>query len=312
MRVLQGLAALFAGALVALMVYGTSSHRASSFTGPADAETGQAQQPSADSDAVDTESNEVVVVTPVRSVDDLLNGAVGEVGSNASLGDENHIAPEPRIDEDTARRVRESAVQEIRETYSLLFEDLGLTPQEKDELFSFLVEAQMASMWVYQRGGTVQRGRAMHEDERSSRIAAIIGDPKLQQFLALERNRATYSEVYRIGSLLERKSVPLTETQHDGLFDLLAAIRNGDYVPMPPSDVESDSKVEDTLFRINERERYIIELAPSVLSPQQVVYLHERYQHCSDERAYDLERQKKRRADHPSEDFPLGYVVCIP
>jgi hypothetical protein len=313
MRVLHGVAVILAGAFVALLVYGIGSHPTSSFAEPTDAETGQAQRSSPDLEARDTDPNDAGVVTPVRYVDDERNGTVGEDRSHASFADENRTAARPQIDEETVRkRFRESAVRDIRDAYSLLFEDLGLTPQEKDDLFSFLVEVQIAGLTIYQRGKILQPGKTMDEDERLNRIAAIIGYPKLKRFLTLERHVATYSEVHRIGSLLERKGVPLTEEQRDGLFDILAATRNRDYATVPSADVERDSAVEQTLFRINERERHVIELAPSVLSPRQVVYLHAQYQHCSEERADDLERQRKRRADYPSEDHPLGYLVCGP
>lgn len=315
MRVLYGLVALFAGVLVILLVYGTGSHHASSFTERTDAEAGQAQQSSPDLEAMETEPKEAAVVTPVRSVDNTRNGTVGEEHrSSASFVGEGHTTPSDRINEDVARRVRASAAKGVGEAYSLIFEELGLTQQDKDELFSLLVEVQMGGMSIYHRGKPAQLGMTMDEDERSGRIAGIIGYPKLKQFLALERNTATYSEAYRMGSLLERKGVPLTEAQRDGLVDILAASRNRDYAPMPSGHIERYSleQLERTMTRMNERERHVIQLAPSVLSPQQVAYLHERYQSCSYERADDLERQKQQRADHPSEPRPVSYRPCGP
>jgi hypothetical protein len=270
---------------------------------PGRGETEQGQQtPSIHKDSIDT-LDESRAVVPSGSVGDSQDPAVAEGFSDGGFVEEN-TTRRARADENTVREdVRKDATRDIHEAYSLLFEDLGLTPQEKDALFEFLIEVRIASTDTgYQRSTT------MDEVERANRIWNIIGYPKLQQFLALEQNLFAYSEVQRIGSMLERRGVPVTETQRDGLFDMLVTTRN-EY--LAPSNIErSIEGVEQIVAQIDERERHVIELAPSVLSPRQVAYLHERYQQCSDVRARSLELLRQRRADDP--DSPLFLWGCAP
>lgn len=311
MRILYGLAALFAGVLVAVLVHRTGFHHTSGIAEARNAEAGRGEQSSSNSESLNLTKS---IVIPRRSVADTPSRPVGRDHSDRALVDERAM-PQTRIDEDSARRrLRETATREIRGSYSLLFEDLGLTRQEEDELFSLLVEGWMAGATVYHRGKTVQVGRRWDENERSSKVAAIIGDPKLEQFLALEQNLASYREVRSIESMLERRGAPLTEAQRDGLFDILAATRNREYAPMPSAHLDPYSleQLERTLTRMDERERHVIQLAPSVISPQQVVDLHERYQDCSYKRANALERQRRQRAADPTNPRPVHYSPCSP
>jgi hypothetical protein len=60
----------------------------------------------------------------------------------------------------------------------------------------------------------------------------------------------------------------------------------------------------------------LVELAPSVLSPTQVVHLFDAYQAMSDDRANSVEQQKKRKAGRSPEDlswsFPALWSNRIP
>jgi hypothetical protein len=239
----------------------------------------------------------VTAVPPLRSADNHRKPTATEavsnddpVGENIALEDEN--------------ATHEGMRQLVTKAYSLLFEDLALTSQEEETLLSFLIESQIA-------GATTRdsRGGAMNEDERSSRIAAIIGDTKVQEFLALERNLATYSDMGRVKFVLEQNGVPLADTQRRELFDLLLGLRAEYETMLRPSDAQPASieSFEYRLAQIDEYERHVMELAPSVLSPQQVVYLHEHYQDMSYRRGYALEFVKKKRVDDP--DFPLAYPI---
>lgn len=218
--------------------------------------------------------------------------------SDADLADESA----------TRNLVRDQTTRDVREAYSLLLEHLDLAPREKDVLLELLIEDRIAGTMIYSRGKAINEGKAMNEHERSNRIAAIIGYPKLQQFLALERNLFEYAEVQRIGSLLQQNGVPLTDTQRDGLFKILVETR-GQYKTMPPSDAKRGSieSLEHRLSQQDEYGRHVLELAPSVLSPKQAQYLSEQYQYLSYQRADALEAQRKARADHTIEDGPVWY-----
>lgn len=214
------------------------------------------------------------------------------------------------IDEETARKIaedeafiREEATRSVSEAYSLLFDHLELDSREKDDLFSLLVEDYIASTWTeYKRGETIDK------EDQSKRIAAIIGEDKLQEFRALEQNIGSYWEVQKISSLFERNGVPITGTQRDKLLTILIETKSQNK-PKPPLDAERRSieYLEYRLSQMDEYQRHVLELAPSVLSPEQVVLLFEQYQYMSYQRADALELQKQRRADHPTEDHPLAY-----
>ena len=154
-------------------------------------------------------------------------------------------------------------------------------------------------------GHRIRAGGTISAQERSDRIADLIGDPKLQEFLALESNLVAYSESQRIALLLQRNSVPLTQTQREGLFDILVGVR--DWYQAPPAKIESIEQLEQFLIQLDEYERHVVELAPSVLSANQVVHLFERYQRGSRLRADALALQRKFRAEHPGEEVALFY-----
>lgn len=314
MRVSYGLAVFLAGAFIALLIYGTDFLHVSDFACPKAPTEGCIKRPSPESAGIDTEASEAAVLATARAVDETRSGTTEEDRSSAGDDDENRASAEHSVDEDSVRKARASAVREVREAYALLLEDLHLAPPEKERLFELLVEVRMAGTWVIQNGSAAQIGAPIAPGDRPRRIAAIIGHTELQRFLALESNVDSYRETYRIGSLLERRGVPLSEAQSNGLFDVLVATRDQVFATMPPSDAELGSleSVERTLARIDERERHVIELAPSLLSPEQVVYLHESYQRCSYERSDDLQRQIDRSANRSEEDFKFGYRPCGP
>ncbi|MEE8625908.1 MAG: hypothetical protein V3T19_11245, partial [Acidiferrobacterales bacterium] len=150
--------------------------------------------------------------------------------------------------------------------------------------------------------------RPLDKDERLRRIAEIIGDSKLQQFLALEHNRNEYGEVARVRSMLQQNGFPLTDTERDGLVEILVAVREQDRV-MPGADAKPRTieSLQHRMDQMDEYERLVLEMAPSVLSAKQVEYLFERYQALSYRRANALEHQRKARADNPDENLPLWY-----
>ena len=261
-----------------------------------------------------TESSASTVLVPPRASEDDQNQTVAEAVSNASLP-RNNRSPDtgpslpdvPLPDENSVReRVREQATAEMESTYSLLLEHLGLTTEEKTAFLSLLIEMRVEGTSSGFRNRIILRGRIIDEDERSKRITATIGDPKLQQFLTLERNLSSYREVGKIASLLQQNGVSLTDTQRDGLFRILAEVREQDWTDLPAgTELNSIEALEHDVAQRSEFERHVMELAPSVLAPNQIVYLDEQYQYLSRQRANDLERGRRGRAADPS--FPLTF-----
>jgi hypothetical protein len=279
---------LSAVALVAL-VYSIASHRS-----PSNVEPTHARQTS----SINTEVNKsTAVVVPPLGDDQNLTVTKPLLDTGSGL-------PSNYDDEDTTRKeVREDSTQDIRNWYSLLLEHLDLTPSEKEALIAFLIEDLIAKTRTPYASGI-----GMDEQERSNRIAAIIGDSKLQQFLALARNLSSYRDVARVGLVFQEKGAPLTDAQQDGMLKIFVEVRD-QLEWMPPADVERRSieGLEHRLTQEDDFDRLVLELAPVVLSPKQVQYLFERYQALSYWRAASLERQRKARTDNPTEDLPLGY-----
>jgi hypothetical protein len=174
-------------------------------------------------------------------------------------------------------------------------------------VFALLVQNQIESSTTpYSRGKTVDL------QARANSIAAIIGNHKLERFLALERNLGAYSEVHSIGSLLQQNDVPLADTQRDALLKILVETQDQDMVEPPPE--ARRRSIDDLVKHVAQRdeyERHVLELAPSVLSRKQVQYLSEQYQYLSYARANAVEVQRKARADQPNADFPLWYPAPV-
>lgn len=304
MRLPLALVTLLAGALIAFLIYSTD---------PTVPENGAANEPSPVSVAANAEATDVAALPEAPPVNDTPGGPI-EIGRSVSENDdEDGNSAKTPIDEGSVRIVRESAAREVHESYALLLEDLDLTTQQNEQLLAFLIEARIANSRVFHNGSAVRIGTPVSEEARPDRIAAIIGHTKLQRFLALERNLDSYRETYRIGALLERSGTPLSAAQSDGLFDILVASREQSMtIPRSDADLGSVESIEQTLTRLGERERYVIALTPSVLSPQQVVYLHESYQLCSYARIDDLQRQVEHRANQSNEAAKFGYLNCSP
>ena len=225
--------------------------------------------------------------------------------SDTSAADRRATCGVASADENPAcERLRQQAMRDIQAAYSLLFEDLDLPTQEQADLVALLAQMQSEGAWT-----SDTRGRTISAQERSDRIADLIGDPKLQEFLALESNLVAYSESQRIALLLQRNSVPLTQTQREGLFDILVGVR--DWYQAPPAKIESIEQLEQFLIQLDEYERHVVELAPSVLSANQVVHLFERYQRGSRLRADALALQRKFRAEHPGEEVACSIQRAV-
>lgn len=199
--------------------------------------------------------------------------------------------------------VREEATRDVEKSYGLLLADINLTKDEHDALISTLVEDRISRTTTPYR-----RGKPQAEHERLKKIADIVGPPRLEQFLALERNLWAYAEVQAVGSDLRLNRVPLTETQEDRLLKMLIETREL-YKPTAPQKTTHGSlqRLEERLIEQNEYERHVLELAVSVLRTRQLQLLSEHYQYRSEQRTKALEMQEKVRATNPGEDSILWY-----
>jgi hypothetical protein len=201
--------------------------------------------------------------------------------------------------------VRNQAAENVDQSYSLLFDQLGVTPSERDALTQLLVDVQMLSNTVaYASGEVIMVAEPMDSEERLSRIAAIVGDRRLEQFLVLERNIPVYLRVERIGSVLEQRGLPLTATQRTGLVERLLSVE-AQYGQIPSFESNTIESLEAHFAGLDEYDRPVLELAPSVLSSDQVVQVSQLYQSVSYRRAAALEVQRERRARYPDRNVPL-------
>jgi hypothetical protein len=291
-------------ALVSL-AYGIDSHRSSATAvEPKRGEAKQAQQTL----PIDTKLNESIAVVPLRSSDgnqEQPETNKDQAGIIVAYSRDGGIA-----DESTTREImREDATKDIRGVYGFLFEDLDLTPQEREILFALLIED-----WIASTPTPYKRGETIDKEEQSRKIAAIIGDRKLEQFRELESNLGAYTEVQKIASLLQKNGVPLTDPQRGGLLKVVIGTLDRYQATPPPGDVEPGSieSLEHQLTQVAEYERHFMELVPSVLSARQVVYLDEKYQYLSYWRADAIERQRQARADGTrAENSPLSFPLWV-
>ena len=281
-------------ALVAI-VYGTS------FRQPPDAgksplrEVGQPRHAA----SADTQPDASTVVVTQPTENDLQKGDDHE----SSVVKEARRKTRGRDEATTREWVIERATRDVKEDYALLLEHLDLTSSEKEALLEFLIEDKVARTRT-----RYASGEGLDEQERLTRLADILGDAKLQQFLALQRNIGEYREVQRVQSMLDQKGVPLTDTQQDRLLKILIDTR-GQFDTKQPAHIKRNTfeSLDHILNQLNEYERLVLELVPSVLSAKQVEYVFERYQAKSDMRADSWESQARRRADNPNEDMLLVY-----
>lgn len=206
-------------------------------------------------------------------------------------------------DEDETREgVKKFATYAVRNRYNLLLQDLNLSQRQREALFELLVEYEIAStLTPYRTGETIDK------EQRANRIATIVGDSNLRQFQELESIVDAYAEVKKMESLLQTYGVPVTDEQHRELLEFVAETQNR-YLELPIAIVDSSSVelLERQRTQISEYERHLMELAPSVLSAQQVVYLDEQYQHFAYLGANAWERYRQELADGASpEDVQL-------
>lgn len=249
-----------------------------------------------------TELNDSTSVVPRRS-----NGEHNKQGQDEDQKQQIVEARRMYSAEEIAtsrKEVKEEATRYVHDVYSLLIGDLGLTLSQKDALIALLIDAETAATRT-----AYSSGEGIDEQELSNRIAAIIGESKAQQFLALDRYRDEYAETQKVQTLLKQNDVPLTDTQVDGLLRVLVDVRNQVDTQLPANiDRGSMESLEHRLDEMDLYERLVLELAPSVLTARQVEHLFERYQALSYQRAYVLELQREARANDPAnEHLPTYY-----
>lgn len=221
----------------------------------------------------------------------------------SSGNDRKEVQEDARRDDEAKSRrlIRDGAKHDVDRFYSLLVEDVGLSESERAALLAFLIEDQLA-----RTSTPYVTAKARDPRERSKQIAAIIGDIKLERFLALERYVRAYGDVHDIGSVLERNGVPFTKVQQENLLGLLKTTRDAyGTTPSPSGQGLSIEYLEKRLAEENEYARHLLELAASVLSSEQLRHVFDYYQARSERFASSIEEQKQMRAKDPTFD---GFV----
>lgn len=200
--------------------------------------------------------------------------------------------------------LRDETTNEVLVTYSQMYRHLGLTEAEQRDLTHFLVEVWMSDTIMRN-----YRPQPIEEGDRQAGIAAIIGDARLEKLLTLERNKTEYGEAGLVAKHLRSHGVPLSGIQQDRLLDILIHVRGREQaVANPIAQPGTVEAIESRMNTMDEYERLVLELAPSILSSRQMKLFFERYQALSYRRAEMLEMQKQTRANEDEDDdFPLGY-----
>ena len=283
--------------IVALVVDTDSPHSASM----------DALSPKSSSPSPDGTSENSIVEEPVESLDSLtpLEAGQNPPGTQQTT-DVDGIPPVECGDEETVnKQIRERGIRKVNEAYSLLLDHLELAQGERNALISLLVDLSVAATHT-----PCKRGEKIDVQDRSDKIAAIIGHTKLEQFLSLEQNLRSYSEVAFVDCVLERHGLSMTDVQRNDVLQILIALWEREFA-LPSADAERGSIefLEYRLAEIDERERLFFEQATSVLRAQQIEYLFAQYQRDSYRRSDVLERQKRARADPNAQALPLHYPV---
>ncbi len=264
-----------------------------------DAEVRDSLQTSSSGSSVE-QSDEIGTDGDSQSSSGVESGASGEIDSD------NVDDPHPlTADEEASRKEdREESIRLVQKNYSPIFEQLDLTAEEKDALSDLFVE-----VYTVGRTSSYTKDERIDEQERLNRIEEIIGFARMQELLSLERNIPQYREIERIDAMLQAKEAPLTDGQRDRMLEILIDVRGSEKaVADPKAKPSTMDALESQLAEMDEYDRLVLELAPSVLTSEQVEYLFERYQNQSYRRAAVMEMQKKARADGTShEDAPPVY-----
>lgn len=236
----------------------------------------------------------------VQPKDGLEMNVTADLASDRS-GDSGAVA-QSRISPDQAQTLaREAAEYEVEEAYSLLLEKLNLTEEQYAAIEAFLVKEALLS------GRSSTSGpNPMNEEDRFGILQSILGPTKLKQFLKWEQYRNQFGEAQQFQALLEEQDAPMSSDQRDDFLDVLIAIQEKMGETSGSPDLAPIEHLEDQLDRIDEYERLVIEMAPSLLSAKQVDILFQQYQTRSYDRARVLENHKKAIAAG-DEDEPLWY-----
>ena len=203
------------------------------------------------------------------------------------------------------QRIRAMAIRELGDSYYLLFDEMELTAVEREGLLDYLVDVRIRRTYRLTANGVAREGVETPAHERANRIREIVGDEKAQMLLEREDRLFEYRETRRIDVLLDRAGLPLAETQRDRLLATLLDVRAALDAPVGMDDVDG------TYGWLEDRERRVMELAPSFLTPQQVVFLDEQYQQCSRERTAFLERWTRIASQNPDAGHVPGYPPCV-
>ena len=174
--------------------------------------------------------------------------------------------------EETLATLKKIVGNEMERRYGLLIDDLEMSKEKKQALLDLLIEVSVANTKT-----NYNTGNSVTEEERSKRIADVIGQEGLTSFLDLEKRKAAYFEVQKFQSMFESNNQPLSVEQRHGLLDIIEEARNVVRQEVTSATGSSPSGRAD-LHRMKwgEYHRHLMELAPSVLSKQQVVLLDRR------------------------------------
>lgn len=225
------------------------------------------------------------MTSPLQSIDGDRSSSGTDVPRNPASDEAARKAAEEKAREVVARR--------IQANYSLLISEMNLSETETERLLAALVEYQLLTLST-----EYAERQYLEERERQPRLLSVLGDARLRHFLELERNLSAYGEAYKINRMLEQNGAPLSTEQVSQLVEVLVQVKS-------QSEVRSDKDgsggllnyLEDKISARSEFERHVLELAPSVLTPKQTIYLHEQYEFLSYQRANSLESQRWDRRD---------------
>ena len=213
------------------------------------------------------------------------------------------------VSPEVLREYQEDAQAVLKDKYRYLFDRLELSEQQQAAVVDYMAYVTVVESEITTADGH-KSAESVDEFERRSKLGEIVGADNMSEFLALEEKLRSYSRVMEMDASLRLEELEMSESQRNRMVDVLERVRRNYVAPEITAEMGSIEYAEQLLAQTHEKERLTLELAPSVLSDDQVAHLHDMYEQRSYQRLSFLEQQKDILERDPDAlvlpGFPIG------
>jgi hypothetical protein len=203
----------------------------------------------------------------------------------------------PARSAEDAARMRAAIEKTVRRIYEDVGRDLQLDEDATEALLRSIVERQVSLFSPSEETDPVMQYAAYNEKQAQFQreIEARLGTARAGALANYERTMNARFEVEALRGVLEKESMPLTETQRKSMIE--DAIARGAYLQERIfSGAEADSAVmQEAMASIEQRDQKLMSAARGVLNSKQL----ERYEAYLEARHAGLEATLQRMQDAP-------------